>query len=60
MFFNEQLACFHLEGVQWVYLGDLWDKVGFQVNDVVIWVMRWESFVGFLGEDIGKVLAPLR
>ena len=48
MFFNECLTGLHFLGVEWVYLGDFWSEARFKVNDVVVWMMRWEFFMGFL------------
>ena len=60
MFFDKCFTHFHLERVQRVYLGNLGNEAGLKVDDVIIWLVRWKFFMGFLQEHIFKVLTPFQ
>ena len=60
MFFNERFACFHFCQVEQIDFGDLGSEVGTEFDCVVVGAMGRELIMGFLGEDVLEVLAPLR
>ena len=59
VFFNKGFARFHLCWVEGIDFGDLGSEVWVEFNGVVIGTMRGELIMGFLQEDIFKVLAPV-
>ena len=59
MFFDKGFACFHLCWIERINFGDLRGEVWMKFNGVVIGTMRRELVMGFLGEDIFEVLAPV-
>ena len=52
------LTCFHFHWIEEVDFGDSGDEVGVKFNGVVIGMMGRKLVMGFLREDICKVLAP--
>ena len=60
MFFNKGFAGFHLHWVERIDLGNLGGKVWAKFDGMIIGVMRGELVMGFLQEDICKVIAPFR
>ena len=60
MFFNKGSTRLHLHWVERVNFGNFGGEVWAKFNGVVIRAMRRELIMGFLGEDISKVLAPIR
>ena len=60
VFFDEGFASFHFCWVERIDFGDFGSEVGTKFNCVVIGAMGRELIVGFLGEDVLKVLTPFR
>ena len=58
MFFNEGFTSFHFCWVERVDLGDLGGKVWMEFNGMIIEMMGRKLVVGFLREDICKVITP--
>ena len=58
MFFYEGFTSLHLGRVKGVNLSNLWDEIGVKVDGMVIGVMRRKLVMGFLKENIHKVLTP--
>ena len=59
VFFDKCFACLLFLRVERVYFGDLWDKRGFKVYGMVVGPVRRKEIVGFLGEYIFKIGAPI-
>ena len=60
VFFHKGLACFHFCWIEGINFGDLGGEVRVKFDGVVIGTMRRELIVGFLGENICEVFAPIR
>ena len=59
VFFYECLACLRLLRIEGIYLSNFWNEARFQVDDMLVWVMRWKFVMGFLGKYIFEVFAPV-
>ena len=60
MFVNESFACFLFFWIEGVYLSDFWNEQWFEVNGVIIWLMRGENIMGLLREYVFEVGTPVR
>ena len=60
MFIDEGLARFLFLWVKRVHLSNLWNKRRLKVDGVVIGSVGGKNIMGFLGEHIVKVGAPIR
>ena len=60
MFFNKGFACFHLYQIEQIDFGNFGDEVWAKFNGVVIGAVRGKLVMGFLGEDICKVVTPFQ
>ena len=59
IFFNKRLARLLFLRVERVYFGDFWNKRGFKVYGVVVRSVRGKEIVGFLGEYVFEIRAPI-
>ena len=60
MFIDESFACFLFLWVKRIYFSNLWNERRFEVNGVVIWLMRGKNVMGLFGEYVLEVGAPIR
>ena len=60
MFFDKGFTGFHLHWVERVDFSDLRGEVWAEFNGVVIGAVWGKLVMGFLGEDIFEVFAPVR